>query len=319
VTQGVRVERFIAAADDAGTRLDVFLSRRLPALSRSRLQKLITAGHVHVDGAIAKNSLALHAGASVEVSHPPNAPSGVVPEALPLVVVYDDDDLAVIDKPAGMVVHPAAGHRTGTVVNALLHHLEGLSGIGGADRPGIVHRLDRGTSGLMVVAKHDAAHQHLSRQFHDRLVTKQYLALVWGAPRQGEVIDRPIGRDPRERKKMSTRASRGRTAVTRVVDVERIGDASLVRVAIGTGRTHQIRVHLSESGHPIVGDALYGGVRRRIPQKMSVVGTLGRLFLHAARLEFAHPRDGRRLAFEAPLPDDLARVVDTLRAAASSS
>jgi 23S rRNA pseudouridine1911/1915/1917 synthase len=319
VTDEVRVERLTAAADDAGTRLDLFLSRRLPALSRSRLQKLITAGHVRVDGAVARNSLALHAGAAIEVAHPPTEPSGLAPEALPLLVVYDDDDLAVIDKPAGMVVHPAAGHRTGTVVNALLHHLEGLSGIGGADRPGIVHRLDRGTSGLMVVAKHDSSHAHLSRQFHDREVTKEYLALVWGAPRQGEVINLPIGRDPRERKKMSTRASRGRPAITRVVDVERLGDVSLVRVAIGTGRTHQIRVHLSERGHPIVGDALYGGVRRRVTQKMSVVGTLDRPFLHAARLEFAHPRDGRRLAFEAPLPEDLARVVDTLRAAASSS
>jgi len=319
VTADARVERFVAAADDAGTRLDVFLARRLPAVSRSRLQKLITAGHVQVDGAIAKSSLALHAESSIEVSHPPNAPSGIAPEALALPVIYDDEDLAVIDKPAGMVVHPAAGHRTGTLVNALLHHLEGLSGIGGADRPGIVHRLDRGTSGLMVIAKHDAAHTHLSRQFHDRLVTKEYLALVWGAPRPGQIIDRPIGRDPRERKKMSTRASRGRTALTRVVEVEPLGDASLVRVAIGTGRTHQIRVHLSESGHPIVGDALYGGVRRRVTQKMSVVGTLGRPFLHAARLEFSHPRDGRRLAFETPLPDDLARVVDTLRAAGSSS
>jgi 23S rRNA pseudouridine1911/1915/1917 synthase len=319
VTAAPRDDRFIAAADEAGTRLDVFLSRRLPALSRSHLQKLITAGHVRVDGAIARNSLALRAGAAIDVSHPPTAPSGVAPEALPLSVIYDDEDLAVIDKPAGMVVHPAAGHRTGTVVNALLHHLEGLSGIGGVDRPGIVHRLDRGTSGLMVVAKHDAAHADLSRQFHDRLVTKEYLALVWGTPQQGAIIDRPIGRHPRERKKMSTRASRGRTAVTRIVEVEPLGDASLVRVTIGTGRTHQIRVHLSESGHPIVGDALYGGERRRVTQKMSVVSTLGRPFLHAARLEFAHPRDARRLAFDAPLPDDLARVVDTLRAAGASS
>ncbi len=313
------VDRFVVAADEAGTRLDVFLATRLPALSRSRLQKLIRAGEVRVDGVVAKSSLALCSGAGVEVTHPPSAPATLGPEALPLTVVYDDADVAVIDKPAGMVVHPAAGHREGTLVNALLHHLTGLSGIGGTDRPGIVHRLDRGTSGLMVVAKHDAAHVHLSRQFHDRVIVKEYLALVWGAPARGEVIDNPIGRDPRERKKMSTRASRGRSAITRVVDVEPLGDVSLVRVAIGTGRTHQIRVHLSDRGHAIVGDALYGGVRRRIPQKMSVVGGLGRPFLHAAHLEFAHPRDERWLVFDAPLPDDLAQVLATLRGTPSPS
>jgi 23S rRNA pseudouridine1911/1915/1917 synthase len=313
VTADPRVDRFIVSGDEAGGRLDVFLAKRLPGLSRSRLQKLIRSGHVRVADGAAKASAIVDAGARVEVTMPAAESPALDAEPVPLTIVHDDEDIAVIDKPAGMVVHPAAGHRQGTLVNALLHHLKGLSGIGGTERPGIVHRLDRGTSGLMVVAKHDAAHAHLSRQFHDRLVVKEYLALVWGAPRRGEIIDRPIGRDPRERKKMSTRATRGRPAVTRIVDVERLGDVSLVRVSIGTGRTHQIRVHLADSGHPVVGDALYGGVRRRVPQKMSVVSHLDRPFLHAAHLEFAHPGNGRRLAFDAALPADLAHVLDRLR------
>jgi 23S rRNA pseudouridine1911/1915/1917 synthase len=219
----------------------------------------------------------------------------------------------VIDKPAGMVVHPAAGHASGTLVNALLHHVRGLSGIGGAERPGVVHRLDRGTSGVMVVAKHDRAHRALSQQFHDRDVVKEYVALVWGTARAGRTFEGPIGRDPKHRQKMSTRARRARPALTRVIEVEALRGVSLVHVSIGTGRTHQIRVHLSEAGHPIVGDALYGGVRRRVPAALAAAGRLDRPFLHASRLTFAHPSSGAPMTFEAPLPPDLLAVVDTLR------
>jgi 23S rRNA pseudouridine1911/1915/1917 synthase len=226
-----------------------------------------------------------------------------------------------------MVVHPAAGHTSGTLVNALLHHVEDLSGIGGEKRPGIVHRLDRGTSGLMVVAKHDAAHQELSRQFHDREVQKEYFALVWGEVQAGRRIDAPIGRDPSNRKKMSARETprragreedsartrRSREAVTRILRAEKLRVLTLVQVAIHTGRTHQIRVHLSAIGHPIVGDALYGGVHRRVPGDLRAVTHLERPFLHAARLVFKHPRDGRLMEFASELPGDLQRVLDELR------
>ena len=234
-------------------------------------------------------------------------------EPLDLPIVYQDRDLIVVDKPAGMVVHPAAGHESGTLVNALLHHVTDLSGIGGEKRPGIVHRLDRGTSGLMVIAKNDAAHQELARQFHDREVEKEYVALVWGVVQAGRRIDDPIGRDPGNRKRMSNRARRSREAVTRVVRVYHVNPAlTLAQVAIHTGRTHQIRVHLSGIGHPIVGDALYGGVHRRVPADVRAVQRLERPFLHAAKLSFTHPSDGRRMAFESELPRDLQDVLDSL-------
>jgi 23S rRNA pseudouridine1911/1915/1917 synthase len=209
-----------------------------------------------------------------------------------------------------MVVHPAAGHDRGTLVNALLHHVKDLSGVGGELRPGIVHRLDRGTSGLMVVAKHDRAHQELARQFHDREVEKEYVALVWGVVQAGRRIDAPIGRDPADRQKMSTRARRARSAVTRVTYARHLKGVSLLRVAIATGRTHQIRVHLSAIGHPIVGDPVYGGVHRRVAQNLRAVMRLERPFLHAARLSFTHPADGRRVTFDSPLPQDLEVVLD---------
>ena len=313
MTEAVRPTRVSAGADDAGVRLDRFLAGRLPALSRSRIQQLIKAGHVRLSKGTAAPSLEVWAGLVADVELPPTRPSAVEAEALPLTVLYDDKDLAVVDKPAGMVVHPAAGHDRGTLVNALLHHVSGLSGIGGRERPGIVHRLDRGTSGVMVVAKHDRAHQSLARQFHDRRVGKEYLALVWGQLRSGQVLDRPIGRDPRHRHRMSSRARVARPATTRILTVEALGGVSLARLSLGTGRTHQIRVHLSEAGHPIVGDALYGGVRRRVPARLSSVSSLDRPFLHAARLTFEHPSDGRTLTFDAALPADLAAVLTRLR------
>ncbi len=219
----------------------------------------------------------------------------------------------MVNKPPGMVVHPAAGHDSGTLVNALLHHVDDLSGIGGEKRPGIVHRLDRGTSGLMVVAKNDATHQELARQFHDREVSKEYLALVWGVVVAGRRIEEPIGRDPKNRLKMTNRARRSREAVTRIVRVFQVNPAlALAQIAIHTGRTHQIRVHLSSIGHPIVGDALYGGVHRRVPSDIRAVARLDRPFLHAAKLAFKHPRDGRRMEFESELPPDLKSVLDDL-------
>lgn len=304
-----------AGPEDAGARLDQFLARRLPTLSRSRIQRLIKDGHVRVSRGQASPALEVWAGLAADLDVPDVEPSSLEAEALPLTVLYDDADLAVVDKPAGMVVHPGAGHARGTLVNALLHHVTGLSGIGGRERPGIVHRLDRGTSGAMVIAKHDRAHRALARQFHDRQVGKEYVALVWGAVRAGQVIDRPIGRDPKHRLRMSSRARQARAAMTRIATVEPLGGVSLVRVSIGTGRTHQIRVHLSESGHPIVGDALYGGVRRRVPPRLAAVARLTRPFLHAARLTFAHPADGRPMVFEAPLAADLDDVLTRVRAA----
>ena len=244
---------------------------------------------------------------------PDAAPAKAIAEDLPLTILYEDADVVVIDKAAGMVVHPAAGHSSGTLVNALLHHVDDLSGVGGQMRPGIVHRLDRGTSGVMVVAKNDIAHQELSRQFHDREVEKEYFALVWGTVNAGKRIDAPIGRDPGDRQKMSTRARRSRSAVTRVTRAEHFRGVSLLQIAIATGRTHQIRVHLNAIGHAIVGDPTYGGVRRHVPNDVRAVQRLERPFLHAWKLAFTHPTDGRRLAFESPLPADLQSVLDAVR------
>ena len=295
-----------------GYRLDRFLVSVLGDLSRSQIQRLITDGHVSVANRTAKANLALHERDRVSVDMPEPVSSSVTGEELPLEILYQDSDVAVLNKPAGMVVHPAAGHASGTLVNALLHHLTDLSGVGGELRPGIVHRLDRGTSGVMVVAKNDLAHLELSRQFHDREVEKEYIALVWGVVQAGRRIDAAIGRDPANRQKMSARAKHARSAVTRITRAHHMPGLTLCQVAIHTGRTHQIRVHLSAIGHPIVGDAMYGGVHRRVAGDIRAVQRLERPFLHAARLVFHHPRDQRRLEFIAPLPDDLQSVLDDL-------
>jgi len=306
-------------ADFEGQRLDRFLVSVLAGHSRSGIQKLITDGHVAVHrggpagvAAAAKPNLMVHEGDAVTVDVPAPVATTVSAEPLPLEILYQDADLAVLNKPADMVVHPGAGHDSGTLVHALLHHLSDLSGIGGELRPGIVHRLDRGTSGVMVVAKNDAAHQELSRQFHDREVEKEYIALVWGVVQAGRRIDAAIGRDPGNRQKMSARAKHARDAVTRITRAHQMPGVTLCQVAIHTGRTHQIRVHLSAIGHPIVGDAMYGGVHRRVLGDIRAVQRLARPFLHAARLMFAHPGDGRRMEFIAPLADDLQSVLDEL-------
>ena len=313
---GQRIEVRIAP-EDAGDRLDRALQRHLPDLSRSRLKQLILDRRVGSGGpgggkVLRDPAQRVSPGQIVAVWLP--EPEAAEPEAqsIALNVRFEDAHLIVIDKPAGMVVHPGAGHASGTVVNALLHHLSDLSGVGGELRPGIVHRLDRGTSGLMVVAKNDAAHHELARQFHDHEIEKEYIALVWGVVQAGRRIDAAIGRDPSNRLKMSTRASRARHAVTRITRAHRLPGLTLCQVAIHTGRTHQIRVHLSAIGHPIVGDSTYGGVHRRVAGDIRAVQRLSRPFLHSARLVFTHPSDGRKMQFIAQLPDDLTDVLNDL-------
>lgn len=305
---------FTVTDENAGERLDVFLVSVLPDHSRSQIQRLIKERQVTLDGHDARANQAVKPGQVVAVTIPEAAAPAPQAEPLAVPILYEDSSMVVVDKPAGMVVHPAAGHSSGTLVNALLYQIDDLSGIGGEKRPGIVHRLDRGTSGVMVVAKHDRAHEELARQFHDREVEKDYIALVWGVVQAGRRIDVPIGRDPQDRKKMSAKARRSRQAVTRIVRAEHLTPAvTLAQIAIHTGRTHQIRVHLSAIGHPIVGDALYGGVHRRVPGDLRAITHLERPFLHAARLVIHHPDDGRRMEFLSPLPADLQAVLDELR------
>ncbi len=307
----------VVDVDAKGQRLDRWLAARLPALSRSRIQALIADGHVRLDGDTPVPSRRLRPGQAVSVRVPPAVPAVPRAEDIPVRILHEDDRLLVVDKPAGLVVHPGAGAATGTLVNALLHLLPDLSGVGGVLRPGIVHRLDKGTSGLMVVAKDDAAHRALARQFASRTVDKEYLAIVLGVPRAAAaVIDRPIGRDPVRRQRMSVAARRGRAAVTRYAMVEALDGAALLRVRIETGRTHQIRVHLASLGHPVAGDETYGG-RRTPPSKRAgsrrALLALTRPALHAARLGFVHPSSGQRLTFESPLPEDLQETLTTLR------
>jgi 23S rRNA pseudouridine1911/1915/1917 synthase len=304
---------FDVPAEHEGQRLDKFLSGEIPNHSRAQVQRLIDDGRVRLARvAKAKANTPVRTGDAVEVEIPEAMPVDLVPEDLPLDILFDDSDVVVISKPAGLVVHPGAGHASGTLVHALLHHVKDLSGIGGEQRPGIVHRLDKGTSGVMVVAKHDRAHQELARQFHDREVGKEYVALVWGVVHNRRRIDLPLGRDPVHREKISTRARRARHAVTRITWARQLPGVTLIRVAIATGRTHQIRVHLSAIGHAIVGDAVYGGVHTRVAHDVRAVQRLTRPFLHAERITFTHPTTGERLTFEAPLPGDLLSVLDAI-------
>jgi 23S rRNA pseudouridine1911/1915/1917 synthase len=303
----------IVAPEQTAQRLDHFLVEQVAGQSRSQIQRLIKEGRVTVGGRASKANYLTRAGDVVTLDVPDPAPASPQAEELPLDILFEDADLIVVNKPAGMVVHPAPGHAGGTLVNALLHHVGDLSGVGGELRPGIVHRLDRGTSGVMVVAKHDAAHRELARQFHDREVEKEYVALVWGVVHQGRRIEDPIGRDPNDRQRMSNRARRARTAVTRITYSEFLNGVTYLHVAIATGRTHQIRVHLSGIGHPIVADNTYGGVRRHVAPHLRATLRLTRPFLHARRLAFTHPTEaGRRLDFTAPLPPDLQEVLDEL-------
>jgi 23S rRNA pseudouridine1911/1915/1917 synthase len=300
-----------AQPEHDGLRLDRVLASEIAGQSRSQIQRLIEEGHVTLSRVrVVKANTAVRDGDVISVSFPDPVAATPIAEEIPLDILFEDADIIVVNKPAGMVVHPGAGHGGGTLVNALLHHVTDLSGIGGELRPGIVHRLDKGTSGVMVVAKNDAAHQELARQFHDREVEKEYVALVWGLVHQRKRIDIPLGRDPVHREKISTRARRARSAVTRVTWARHVPGVSLLRIAIHTGRTHQIRVHLNAIGHPIVGDSLYGGVHRRVPHDLRVLQRLTRPFLHAERLAFTHPRTAEYLEFKARLPADLRAALD---------
>ena len=305
----MRVMRVIIPAELDGARLDRAASTLLPEHSRSFVVRLMEEGRVAVGGvAVTKPSHRVAAGDEIELDVPPPAPSELVSQDLPLTVIHEDDDIVVVDKPPGLVVHPAAGHADRTLVNALLFHVKDLSGIGGELRPGIVHRLDRDTSGVMVIAKNDAAHRALTAAWSS--VRKEYLAVVYGIPKQPRgTIDAPIARDPRNRKRMAVVAG-GRRAVTEYQVVERLRHASLVRCVLRTGRTHQIRVHLKSIGHPIIGDPLYSGPQwRGIPDKrlQKAISAFPRQALHAFRLTLPQG------VFETPMPEDMQELVQALR------
>ncbi len=310
--------RRLTVEDGAGERLDAWLAAALDT-SRSRAEKLIEDGCVLLNGAPPKKRDRPKEGDRVEVRLPAPEPSGVAAEDIPLAVVYQDADLLVLDKPAGLVVHPAPGHRTGTLVNALLHAVGDLSGIGGVLRPGIVHRLDRDTSGLMIVAKNDDAHRRLADDLKARRVRRAYLTASWGHLAADTLtVDAPLGRHPTERKRQAV-VPDGRRAVTHFVRLERWRAADLVRAELETGRTHQIRVHLLHVGHPVVGDAVYGAGRERgfsggeRGWAAGLARRTPRQFLHAAELRFRHPRTGEELRFDSPLPPDLAAVAEWAR------
>jgi 23S rRNA pseudouridine1911/1915/1917 synthase len=300
-----------------GLRLDRALSDLFPSYSRNFLANLVNDGLVRVDGTPAKKvSQRVEIGQLVTITVPAAAPTAIVSQDLPLTILHDDADIVVLDKPAGLVVHPGAGHADQTLVNALLFHVRDLSGIGGELRPGIVHRLDKDTSGVMIVAKHDLAHRTLTANWNTERVRKEYLALVYGTPSADRgTVDAPIGRDPRDRKRMAVVAD-GRAALTDYELVERLRHASLLRCRLRTGRTHQIRVHMKHLGHPIVGDPLYSGPQwRGIPDKkiQKLLSSLERQMLHAAKITFEHPITGAQLSFEAPVPEDFRAVLAGLR------
>ncbi len=303
---------YIVSFDQRGERLDHFLASKTEiGLTRSQIQRLIRDGYIEVNREIPKASYKIKLDDRIIVSIPPPKKLEIQPENIPLDIAYEDEDLIVVNKPRGMVVHPAAGNYSGTLVNALLYHCKNLSGIGGVLRPGIVHRLDKNTSGLMLVAKNDFAHQGLAKQFKTREIKKQYLALVHGVIRQEKgIIEAKIGRHPKHRKKMAIVSSfetrtKGREAVSRFEVRERFKNYTLVEISLETGRTHQIRVHLTSIGHSVVGDPSYG--RRR--EELRVSGQL----LHAERLGFVHPRTGRYLEFHREMPVDMKDAVKKLR------
>jgi len=317
---------YTVAPGETGLRLDAFLAAREPDISRSRFQALIREGHVRIGGkALAEPRYRVKPGEEVQTLLPEPEDAAPSPEPIPLSIVYEDADLVVVDKPAGMVVHPAPGAWSGTLVNALLFHCaESLSGIGGVKRPGIVHRLDKETSGLLVVAKNDAAHQSLAAQFADHgrkgPLEREYAALAWGVPRlPAGTVDAPLDRDPRNREKRAVRAG-GRRAITHWKLTEKLagGRASLVSCRLETGRTHQIRVHLAHIGHPLLGDRLYGsGFATKAallpPQAAEALKGLGRQALHARLLAFAHPASGETMRFESPLPAKMQALLEALR------
>jgi len=316
----VETLEFVVAPAEAGDRLDRLLAQHVPDLSRARAQRLIKTGAVVIGAVVAvRSSQPVDAGARVVVQLRTCPPAmGIEPEAIPLAVIYEDEELAVIDKTAGMVMHPAPGHPTGTLAHALAHRFgDRLAAVADGSRPGIVHRLDRGTSGVVVVALSDRAHQNLAAQFAARTVRKEYLALVYGDPDQDAgTIDAPIGRDPKDRKRISTRSRRARVAVTNWRRLESFPGFALLEARPRTGRTHQIRVHLAHIHHAIVGDEDYSGRQwKGVPDGRirSLVRGFARPALHAHRLEFEHPSTGTRVAFEAPLATDFEQLLASLR------
>jgi 23S rRNA pseudouridine1911/1915/1917 synthase len=312
-------------AERAGTRVDVFLAEVMGG-SRGEAQRLLDQGAATVNGAPAKANHKLRRGDVVQAERPEPIPTTVAAEGIPLAVVYEDGDLLVIDKPRGMVVHPAPGSETGTLVNAVLGYADDLSGLGGELRPGIVHRLDKDTSGLLVVAKNDIAHQSLQAQIQAKTAERKYQAILWGVPRfEQATIEAPVGRHPVDRKKMAVITDprhTSRDAVTELTVLEKLGLFSFVEARLQTGRTHQIRVHCTYAGHPVVGDPLYGGLRKVPAQDLSfadrnrleeAIRQLGGQALHAYSLSFDHPRSGEHLSFTAPMPEVMQNLLDMLR------
>ena len=313
--RGGGVRSFGIQEEEEGERLDRFVPRVLEELSRSRVQGLVAEGAVLVNDAAKRPGYRLRIGDRVTVEVPEPVELAALPEDLPLSVMYEDADLLVVDKPAGMAVHPAPGSPAGTLVNALLHHCRDLSGINGVLRPGIVHRLDRGTTGLLMVAKNDAAHRGLAAQLEERSVERGYTALVWGSPPEEGVVDAPLDRSPADRKRMAV-VEGGRRAVTRFRRLRELGLFSLLELRLETGRTHQIRVHMQHLGYPVFGDPVYGGrtrVRGIDPRHRPLAGRLlqglDRQALHAASLGFMHPLSGEELRFESPMPEDMERTL----------
>jgi len=314
---------FFISEEEAGKRVDRFLAEQGLGCSRSYLQKLIAGEHVTVNGVRPKVSYMIRPGDQILVSLPEPVPMHLDPEDIPLDIFFEDEHLLVLNKPAGLVVHPAAGHRTGTLVHALLHHCDNLSGIGGVLKPGIVHRLDKDTSGLLVVAKDDATHRELSRQFGKRTIVRTYFALVWGTPKTPEGrIEAPIGRSATDRKKMAVSENgKGRYAATRYEVTEQFDFLSMLSLHLETGRTHQIRVHMSHIGHPVFGDSKYSGREKHLKgiapefriEARGLLKQMPRQALHAATLGFVHPKTGASMEFSSEMPEDMKGLVDAVR------
>jgi 23S rRNA pseudouridine1911/1915/1917 synthase len=308
---------FFVTDEESGLRIDRFLTKKALSLSRSLIQKLILSGAITVNSKKRKPHYLLKADDQIDVTVPPPQPLEVEKENIPIDIVYEDRSLMLINKRPGMVVHPAAGNRTGTLVNALLFHCNDLSGIGGVERPGIVHRLDKGTSGLLLVAKDDMTHQSLSKQFKERSMKKEYLVLVKGEVKnQKGRIETLIGRDPFHRKKMAVLKENGRTAVTDYSVKERFAGFTLLEIGLKTGRTHQIRVHMAHIKHPVVGDAIYGRkliISKKRSELEEALLSFNRQALHAFRLGFAHPVQKKYMEFEALPPSDMQKIIEVLR------
>ena len=299
------------AVEKAGERLDVFLTSQMENFSRSHIQKLISSGQAWVNGVARKGNFKLKAGDVVELEVPEPEKAAILPENIPLDILYEDQDIIVLNKPRGMVVHPAPGVYSGTLVNALMYHCQDLSGINGEIRPGIVHRLDKDTSGVMVAAKNDAAHLNLAKQIQEKTAFRIYQALVWGnIKEEAGIVHGDIGRHPVDRKKMAVVQENGKPATTHFRVLERYGDSTLVECRLETGRTHQIRVHMDCIGHPLLGDPKYGTDRKgRVRGNFAIEGQA----LHSMSLELTHPATGERMKFQAPMPNDMSELIEKLR------